>query len=183
MTLEGYRYMLSRQLSESSNKILTVCMLNPSTADETVDDPTIASVSRLAKNSGFGKIQVLNLFAIRATDPMDLWLHQFPTGRDNWKTWCKILQEMNPEQDVISLAWGRAPTTKSHTLKFIKNTQQAASYLKTWQGEVMTWIINKDGSPRHPLYIPGNTKLQSYNVNIYLQSLALLTTKSGANKP
>jgi hypothetical protein len=169
--ISTYRYLLSRDLAESSNKVLIVCMLNPSTADDANDDPTILSVCRLARNGGFGRVKVLNLFAIRATNPKDIWLHGSPTGQNNWKTWTEILHKLNPEEDVVVLAWGRAPTVHRHRLTFLQNVQKAFQCLNDWEGALMTWINNQDGSPRHPLYISSSSKLITYNLGDYLASL------------
>jgi hypothetical protein len=173
-----YRYLLSRDLAESSSKVLVVSMLNPSTADETNDDPTVLSVCRLARNAGFAKVKVLNLFAIRATNPKDMWLHSSPTGENNWKTWTETLQNLNPKEDAVVLAWGRAPTVYQHRLKFIQNVQNASQCLKKWDETLMTWINNKDGSPRHPLYISSNTKLRPYNLDDYISLLLSSNNKN-----
>ena len=58
-------------------------MLNPSTADETDDDPTIRRCIEFAKRDGYGGIHVVNLFAIRATDPKELWNFLDPIGLEN----------------------------------------------------------------------------------------------------
>jgi hypothetical protein len=49
-------------------------MLNPSTADAFDDDPTIRKCVGFAKRWGQGGIQVVNLYAYRATDPKELKL-------------------------------------------------------------------------------------------------------------
>lgn len=167
----SYRYLLSRTTAAPLNRVLLVCMLNPSTADDEKDDPTISRVRRLAEKSGFSRLLVLNLLGVRATDPSTIWLYEDPLGVDNWQTWDTVLKELNPEQDCISLAWGRAPTNRRHLSKFIPVLIEASCRLNVWSVPLMTWVQNLDGSPRHPLYVSVNTKLQPYNLGSYVEKL------------
>lgn len=163
----NYRYILSRNIAAISNRVLLVWMLNPSTADEEKNDPTISRVSRLAKNEGYGRLLVLNLLAVRATNPSDIWSHQDPFGEDNWQTWDNALKELNPNRDTISVAWGRAPKGRNQR-QFIHALVKASCCLKSWASPIMTWVENLDGSPRHPLYIGANTELQPYDLDSYV---------------
>lgn len=175
-----YRYQLSRDISILSNRVLLVCMLNPSTADEKKNDPTISRLCRLAENAGFGRLLVLNLLAIRATNPIDIWLHRDPLGADNWKTWDKVLEALVPGRDSISVAWGRAPTSRSQFSQFVPILVEASHRLKDWSAPLMTWVQNVDGSPRHPLYISVCAELKPYNLDSYVERLskAQLTTST-----
>jgi hypothetical protein len=146
-------------------------MLNPSTADEEKDDPTISRVCRLAENGGFSRLLVLNLLGIRATKPADIWFHEDPLGVDNWRTWDGVLKELIPDRDSISVAWGRAPRSRSQLLWFIPVLVEASRHLKVWPIPLMTWVQNRDGSPRHPLYIRLQTELQPYDLDSYVRNL------------
>lgn len=148
-----------------------VCMLNPSTADETKDDPTIASLRRLTKNNDFAKLIVVNLFALRATNPTTMLSHISPVGPQNWDTWAKVLRELNPSEDTVALAWGRAPKVIHSKQIFQSALYQASKQLDNWTGRVTTWLINADGSPRHPLYIKSSTPLRNYSLDKYLRSM------------
>jgi hypothetical protein len=66
-----YRYQLSRIWDETKPKVLFI-MLNPSTADADVDDPTIRRVINFAKSWNYGGVYVVNLYAFRSTDPKGL---------------------------------------------------------------------------------------------------------------
>ncbi len=166
-----YRYLLSRNTTSPSSRVLLVCMLNPSTADEEKDDPTISRVCRLAENGGFSQLLVLNLLGIRATKPADIWFHEDPLGVDNWRTWDGVLKELIPDRDSISVAWGRAPRSRNQLLRFIPVLVEASRHLKVWPIPLMTWVQNRDGSPRHPLYIRLQTELQPYDLDSYLRNL------------
>jgi hypothetical protein len=170
MTSE-YRYILSRNISEISNRVLLVCMLNPSTADDKRNDPTISRLCYFAKNAGFSQLLVLNLLGVRATSPIDIWLHEDPVGIDNWKTWDDVLKELIPGKDSISLAWGRAPIARRHLQRFIPVLFEASLHLNFWREPFMTWVQNLDGSPRHPLYISSDTELKPYDLNKYVNKL------------
>jgi hypothetical protein len=167
----SFRYLLSRTTTAQSNSTLLVCMLNPSTADEEKNDPTISRICRLAENGGFSRLLVLNLFAIRATNPTDIWFHKDPIGVENWRTWDEVLQRLLPGEDSISVAWGRAPSSRSKLLQFFPALIEASNRLQQWPSLLTTWVRNLDGSPRHPLYINKNTKLQPYNLHCYIKDL------------
>jgi hypothetical protein len=167
----NYRYLLSRDTAAPSNRVLLVCMLNPSTADEEKNDPTISRLCRLAENGGFSRLLVLNLLAVRATNPMDIWLHKNPLGADNWQTWDGVLKELIPDRDSIAVAWGRAPGGRRELLRFTPILVEASRRLKVWPGPIMTWVQNLDSSPRHPLYISVATRLQPYDLDNYVRAL------------
>ncbi|MEM7066139.1 MAG: DUF1643 domain-containing protein [Cyanobacteria bacterium P01_B01_bin.77] len=171
MAQASYRYTLTREIRKPVNNTLLVCMLNPSTADDETDDPTIASLQRLARANHYDKITVVNLFALRATTPPIMFSHKSPVGIQNWDTWARILKQMNPSKDVVVLAWGRTPPRVAHKKKFTQAIIQASKLLAAWEGKIMTWVINADGSPRHPLYIKSSTLLQEYPLQEYLKSL------------
>lgn len=76
-----YRYSLIRRCAEGP--ICVWVLLNPSTADERKDDPTIRRCGGFSKSWGFGALEVVNLFAFRATDPRSLWLAMDPVGPKN----------------------------------------------------------------------------------------------------
>ncbi len=77
-----FRYGLYRTW-EMEKKPLIVIGLNPSTADETKDDPTIRRCMRYAKDWGLGGLVMLNIFAYRSTDPKGLRQVEDPIGPDN----------------------------------------------------------------------------------------------------
>lgn len=77
-----YRYWLSRRW-QRHGPLATFVMLNPSTADATQDDPTIRRCIGFAKRWGLSGIAVVNLYALRSTDPSGLWLVDDPVGAEN----------------------------------------------------------------------------------------------------
>lgn len=139
---ETYRYLLWRTWNPGLPKVLFV-MLNPSTADANIDDPTIRRCVGFAKQWGYGSLEVVNLFAFRATNPDELKQCVDPIGPDNnihiWRA------AMQAEQ--IILAWG----TKGSLLNRDKLVLEILYSFRTYCLDV-----SKEGHPKHPLYIKGD---------------------------
>src|ERR1700731_2978902 len=95
------RYLLRRTWDHDKPRALFV-MLNPSTADAEVDDPTIRSCMRLAKQMGHGSFEVVNLFAWRATDPRELHTASDPVGPEN----DRVIEAAVNRCDIVICAWG-----------------------------------------------------------------------------
>lgn len=153
-----YRYQLWRRWEplppEGKLKSCLFIMLNPSTADGTEDDPTIRRCVDFARRWGFGVMEVVNLFAYRATDPrVVLGLHRFnidPVGYQN-KRW---VQEAAAGAGLIVCAWGTHGAFQGQDRT-----------MKGWLQGHDLWALKltKSGQPCHPLYMPADTKLLRYN--------------------
>ena len=139
-----YRYQLSRRWSEGP--CVTFIMLNPSTADAKKDDPTIRRCIGFAQREGFGGLDVVNLFAGRATRPEDLFAMPDPIGPENHR----YLSEMTKTNGLVIAAWGAHP-----------KAQQAFSELRqnVRLPKMMCLGMSKAGSPRHPLYLPKDQRI------------------------
>lgn len=95
-----YRYELTRRWDNSTSTV-TYVMLNPSTADASVDDPTIRRCIGFAQSHGFGGLRVLNLYAFRATQPKDMFRAIDPVGPEN----DTYLGNLDTGSTVVA-AWG-----------------------------------------------------------------------------
>lgn len=140
-----YRYTLLRSWSGVS-PVLTLIMLNPSTADAEHDDSTILRCIAHAQHNGYGAIHVLNLFAWRATKPEELTLRRDVdvVGPDN--NYC-LRHSLQMGRDVLC-AWG----TKFHDLHGRSATVK--NLIKQREGgRVFAIKLSKDGHPCHPLYM------------------------------
>ena len=117
-------------------------MLNPSTATEIQNDPTVERCERRAKALGYGAFKVCNIFAYRSTDPKIMRLQKDPIGPENDKI---IIKSANWSNNIIC-AWG---TNGSHLNrgKKIEALLRAKNFTLTHLG------LSKDGHPKHPLYI------------------------------
>lgn len=136
-----YRWSLSRIWGPSP--ALVIAGLNPSTADELQDDPTIRRGTGFARAWGHGGLVMVNLFAFRSTDPRRLREAADPIGPENDAT----LRIMTEGRRVL-LAWGVHGTLMGRDRAVIELLRDR---------ELVTLGLTKDGHPRHPLYVPGAT--------------------------
>lgn len=144
-----YRYLLWRVWDHDVEPVNFV-MLNPSTADDVQDDPTIRRCEGFARAWGHGGIHVTNLYALRSTDPKALRSHEEPTG--GTRNDSEILEAAATCSRVIC-AWGN------------HGGERAAGVTKllTDRGHQL-WCLgtNKNGSPVHPLYQPRDAALRPF---------------------
>ena len=146
-----YRYKLER-IWDADKATCLFIMLNPSTADENVNDRTVAKCIKYASNWGCGRLLVGNIFAYRATDPKRLKKVHDPVGRGN----DEALLSLMSEADLIVCAWGRHGN--------ILGRQDEVEILLRGQ-ETLCLDHNKDGSPVHPLYQKGNLKPMPWRID------------------
>lgn len=144
-----FRYWLIR-VWDKSLPLLCFIGVNPSTADETQDDPTIRREIDFAKREGFGGILKLNLYAFRATDPKDLWKADkkgvdIIGGSRNWIDALKGYANQFGCRMVIA-AWGR------------HGKKRGPSVIDQWP-DMKCFGLNGDGTPKHPLYLAADTPL------------------------
>ena len=152
-----YRYSLTRTWDDGLGK---VCFLgcNPSTADETINDPTVTRCINFAKDWGFGTMEMLNIFALRSTDPKELYKSAEPVSppyklQDGLFTFTDyndlaILKSCS-DSDLIVCCWG------NHG-KYLHRGELVTAMLK--YRTIMCLGITKQGYPKHPLYLRADTK-------------------------
>ena len=138
---ESYRYSLTRMWVDQADKVLFV-MLNPSTATEVQNDPTVERCERRARTLGFGGFRVTNIFAWRDTDPRKMKDATDPIGPHN----DAILVESAAWADTIIAAWG---THGAH----LGRGAQVALLLEKTQQPLFHLGLSKQGYPKHPLYL------------------------------
>ena len=136
----SYRYLLWR-LPNARASLLSMGMLNPSTADERADDPTIIRCRRVAARAGHANLLVWNLFAYRATAPADLKRAAEPIGPDNDAA---IALALTLSRRTV-LAWG------NHASHLARGAQVLAGLPADMP--VAALGLTKQGQPRHPLYL------------------------------
>ncbi len=148
-----YRYWLGRCWDQALPAVGFV-MLNPSTADATVNDPTIRRCLGFAQQWGFGSLVVTNLFAYRATRPVDLWAASDPVGE---KT-DRHLVQMAQQVDQIVVAWGNHGGRGDRA-------QQVSHLLNPTGTRVLYCLgLTRCQQPRHPLYLPQTTRLVPWSI-------------------
>lgn len=129
--------------------------LNPSTADETEDDPTVRRCIDFARRWGSGSLIMANLFGWRSTDPSVLPRLSNPVGVDNWR----IVQEAGKQAATAVAAWGTHGTLFANDLGF-HHQWNARPELPRLQ----CLGVNADGTPKHPLYIAAATLPSDYPI-------------------
>lgn len=141
-----YRYVLTRRIPSALRWVrpMLFVMLNPSKATAEEDDPTIRVCIDFATRESCTSLTVVNLFALRSTDPKQLLAHPDPIGpendrhfREQWDQHAKI--------GFVILAWGAHAAVEKLKPKIIEDIRFA--------GGAWCLGVTKDGSPRHPLYI------------------------------
>lgn len=132
-----YRYTLWRRWADGP--YLMVIGLNPSTADEMRDDPTIRRCIGFAKYWGYHGLCMTNLFGYRATDPADMKACPEPIGEGN----NQAIRECAKDAGFVLAAWG------AHGSHLYRNE----SIVDLVQREIHCLGLTKEGHPRHPLYV------------------------------
>lgn len=144
-----YRYCLTRTWGDGP--ILPIIMLNPSTADASVDDPTIRRCIGFAKREGRGGIVVCNLFGFRATNPADLRNAMDPVGPDNFIHLETLMTAAVMADIPVLCAWGTNAEGR-------EVRQLAIDY---W-AKLTCLGRTKHGQPRHPLYVPADQPMETF---------------------
>lgn len=138
-----WRYSLSRRWDDGPS--MAVIGLNPSIANEMDDDPTIRRCVRFAKDWGFSGLWMLNLFAMVSTDPDGLKTANSPIGIMNDVTIITAAQTCG----LTLAAWGAYPFAKHRA-------RNVAKILEDRGCKLHCLGFTKDGSPKHPLYVPAS---------------------------
>lgn len=141
-----YRYALWR-IWDKSKPLVMFVGLNPSTANETEPDPTIKSVTRITKHNGYGGFYMMNCFPYVSTDPDKLRDYGNTAVNDNW------LYKVAPQCKDIVFAWG--------TFKVVTDLGRDIELMGMFPN-AKALGINKNGTPRHPLFTKGCTMLIDY---------------------
>lgn len=158
-----YRYLLWRTWDRARAKLCWI-MLNPSTADEEIDDATIRVCIGRARRLGFGGIEVVNLFALRATDPRKMLRHEHPISdptellrgtssgllRNN-----EAIMQATQDCAMVICAWGNLG-------QHLHRDQWLIGTMRVLHQPLHAIKINKDGSPAHPLRISYDEPLKVY---------------------
>lgn len=158
----SYRYRLWRWWGDGAAGSATFVMLNPSTADAHVDDPTIRKCIGFAKRWGLHGIRVVNLFAHRSTDPKGLLLASDPVGRENSAHLSFTMTPRATDESVLTVfAWGA--TGGPHVAKLMApQIAEALSLARARSVRPMCLGTAKSGAPRHPLMLGYSTPLVAW---------------------
>lgn len=140
-----YRYGLWRQW-DSKKSSVAFFMLNPSTADGTLDDPTIRRCIRYAYDWGYGGLYVVNLSPYRATDPKIL--SSIILSDRVIENNATHIRSLEPASDKFICSWG----ANKVSAKVKDSLKDVMLYLQS-KGKLFKLGLNKNGTPKHPLYL------------------------------
>lgn len=138
---EQYRYSLTRMWQKDGRKALFI-LLNPSTATEMQNDPTVERCERRARALGFGAFAVTNIFAYRATNPLHMRTQVDPVGPGN----DGAIADRVDWADHIICGWG------SHGAHLARGAQ-VAGLLRAMNRPLFHLGLTQSGQPKHPLYV------------------------------
>jgi hypothetical protein len=154
---ERYRYELTRVWvdppASAELQMATFVMLNPSRADASVDDPTLGRCVEFAKREGMRGVRLINLYAYRATSPQTMWAAQQEgvniVGPENDDTIQHVAAASLTYDSPFIVAWGAGadPGRVDVVRKLLSGIN------------AQCLGVTKDGHPRHPLYVKGDTPL------------------------
>ena len=140
---QRYRYVLTRVWDRGEQRALFV-MLNPSTATEVQNDPTVERCERRARALGFGAFRVVNIFAFRATDPKVMRAEADPVGPGNDAAIVSSVVDWSA--DRVICAWG------AHGAHLARG-DAVARVLRGTGRPLWHLGLTAGGQPKHPLYI------------------------------
>ena len=143
-----YRYRLWRRW-DRSRPAIAFCMLNPSTADARRDDPTIRRCIGFARDWGYGGIEVVNIFALRATDPRALRSARDPVGPRN-----DAFMLRAAGRSPVVIAWGAHGALRG----------RGATALRLFGARTRLLALGRtrSGAPPHPLYLRRDVEAEEY---------------------
>ena len=152
---QQYRYRLTRAWGDTllvePVRSIAWLMLNPSTADERVYDRTVAKCVKLSRRWGYSRVDVINLFALRSTDPRALYTHPDPVGPGN----DAAIAQVASLADLLICAWGTHGALKDRDREVVEILHDIGRPLHALR-------VNDGGSPAHPLYLPDALTPQPY---------------------
>ena len=144
---ERYRYALTRELGGDDAPVMFV-MLNPSTATQDNNDPTVTRAIGFANRVGASRLTVCNVFGYRSTDPKGLRTVDDPTGSGN----TRVIMARARACGAIIVAWGNHAGASGFAM--------ARRLARTH--EVLCLGVTKMGQPKHPLYLRADEPLREY---------------------
>lgn len=138
-----YRYELQRSWDVGAY-VLVVCMLNPSTADYRLNDPTILTLLHFARAWRYGGLHVVNLYAFRSSSPSALWTVEDPVGPLNDAHIDAAIAYARRTSGEILVGWGTNAAGGDRAEWFIQRAR-AANVKLVCLGKTL------EGFPKHPM--------------------------------
>jgi hypothetical protein len=155
-----YRYLLIHRWEPGSPERPCLWIaLNPSIADESRIDNTLTRMRCLSRAAGFNVLYLVNLFALVSTDLRAVKRHPEPVGKDN----DIHIRRAAARIPTIFIAWG------THGRHLNRDREVLGLLAELGQPDLFCFGTNQDGSPKHPLYLPGRLKPTLYHRQISIE--------------
>lgn len=152
-----YRYNLKREWDDG--RCVMWLMLNPSTADGEVDDHTIRKCVGFSKRWGYGRMVVVNLFALRSTDPRALARNTDPVGPEN-DYWIQMAVKEDGARECVC-AWG---CQQWLTTEKLRERPRRVYEMVIGYCPIVCLGLRKGGAPRHPLTLGYEAERRLYRL-------------------
>lgn len=159
----SYRYRLDRRIGDGPP--LGFILHNPSTAGADNDDPTSRRGIGFARDLGYGRLIFINPWARIATDPTDLWDAEDPIGPENDAHIRSVVAEVSKDGGIIVAAWGRISPPAAKRADARARITTLVRKIEEDGGQLYALAVNKDRSPRHPLYVRGDAQPLSWTIS------------------
>lgn len=155
-----HRYRLWRTVAPLADalRVLAFVMLNPSTADALANDPTVHKCVAIARVAGYGRVEVVNLYSYRATDPgtlkraITVWGTSRPDAVTGGAANRDAIASVAAAADAIVCAWGAQP-------RFVLEARVPEVLALLPEAKRVCLGRTHAGHPKHPLFVPASTPL------------------------
>ena len=158
-----YRWSLSYKISKSKKEIIFIG-LNPSLSDAVFLDNTTKKIIKISKNNNYGKVKLINLFALISSNPARLLNHKNPVGYLNNNHIFKNLKYWSENKNCdLWMGWGNKGTFLKRDQKIFKKIMNFYSIKKEKFMDPLAPLFikkTKQENPIHPLYCSDNSVLQ-----------------------
>lgn len=163
-----YRYLLERRhVALSGRGTMTFCMLNPSVADATIDDPTIRRCVGFARREGCLSLLVVNLFALRSTDPSGLQREPLDPSVlevNAWENVCERIRAAAKDAPApLVLGWGADGPRAWRRERVHRRARLFLDLARRYELVPLALGLTESGMPRHPLYAPATAPLRPWS--------------------
>lgn len=157
----NYRYRLWREFRvpdlDRPMWRINFIMLNPSTADHDVNDPTVERCMRRAIDWGYDALDVTNIFALRSTDPAALKSHAEPIGPAN----DEAIVSTAKAADTVVVAWGQYGLLGDRAKAVLGRLREAGVI------DLLALRVALNGVPYHPLYLPYSLEPRPFDTEVH----------------
>lgn len=145
-----YRYELRRLVNATAGGEIAWVMLNPSTANEVKDDPTIRRCIDFSRRWQFRSLRVVNLLPIRTPSPKEAIAWYYPPIEPAYFENLKYIERATQEVDCVMMAWG------AHGYRLMGDDTRENICCWTDEAWILGWT--QMGQPKHPLYVSASTR-------------------------